>query len=455
MKASGPFISAKSSAASDSNVEQKRVLELEAELLRQRGRLSDIETMGAMIASILSMDRVLPVMMEMALRTVGGEVGAILLEENGELYTKVAWGLDQALLERLEVESGRLLKDVFKERKEALCLNDTDLAPGSGLKVFNMLSAPISSHDHHFGWTVVLNKEDGSNFTKEDTETLGSLNHFLAVAIENARLLKETLKKQKLDQEMQIARQVQETILPDGNLTHPGFCIGTIYVAAQEVGGDFYELIPLPDKSFVLIIGDVSNKGVAAALVMSACSGIIKSLLRSNPEMSMSQLAANLNDTLAEGVIKTKEMFATIWFGRFDPSGRKLSYCNAGHVPPILWQSESKKISELPIGGSIVGQFVGMEFKEGRVDLCEGDTITLFTDGLTEAEDKSGQLFGREKVRNFVSDHSEFGPEQFCKNIRGHIETFSEGASSEALDDFTVLQVKIEAQEDSDGVVDD
>ncbi len=451
MKASESLISAKANVAANSGSKQDRVIELEAELQRQRGRLNDIETMGAMIASILEMDRVLPVMMEMALRTVGGEVGAILFEENGELFTKVAWGLDQALLDRLEVESGRLLKDVFAERKEALCLNNTNLAPGSGLKVFNMLSAPISSRDHRHGWTVVLNKEDGSDFTDEDLETLESLNHFLAVAIENAQLLKETLKKQKLDQELQIARQVQETILPDSNLTHPGFCIGTIYVAAQEVGGDFYELIPLPDKSFVLIVGDVSNKGVAAALVMSACSGIIKSLLRSTPEMSMSDLAANLNDTLAEGVIKSKEMFATIWFGRFDPSGRKLSYCNAGHVPPILWQRKSKSITELPIGGSIVGQFVGMAFKEGRVDLSEGDTITLFTDGLTEAEDKSGLLFGREKVRGFVSEHCQLEPDGFCKRLRGHIETFSEGASGEAQDDFTVLQVKIEPQEDCGG----
>lgn len=451
MKASRPLISSTSNADPDSASKQDRVLELEAELSRQRERLNDIETMGAMIASILKMDRVLPVMMELALRTVNGEVGAILLEENGELYTKVAWGLDQVLLDRLEVESGRLLTDVFRDRKEALCLNKTDLAPGSGLKVFSLLAAPISSREQRHGWTVVLNKEGGGEFIDEDLETLQSLNHFLAVAIENAQLLKETLKKQKLDQELQIARQVQETILPDSNLTHPGFQIGTIYVAAQEVGGDFYELIPLPDKSFVLIVGDVSNKGVAAALVMSACSGIIKSLLRCNPEMSMSHLAANLNDTLAEGVIKTKEMFATIWFGRFDPSGRRLSYCNAGHVPPIWRRQNSGEITELPIGGSIVGQFVGIEFKEGCVDLSEGDTITLCTDGLTEAEDKNGKLFGRERVRCFVSDHGDLQPDEFCKKLHAHIETFSKGASGDAQDDFTVLQVKIESQEDSGG----
>lgn len=455
MKASGPLITAKSNARSGSISEHDRVLELEAALDRQRERLNDIQTMGAIIASILETDRVLPVMMEMALRTVRGEVGAILVEEDGELYAKVDWGLNQALLDRLTVESGRLLKDVILERRDSLCLNKTDLAPGSGLKVFSLLAAPISSRNHRHGWTVVLNKEGGEDFIGEDLETLQSLNHFLAVAIENAQLLKETLKKQKLDQELQIARQVQETILPDSSLTHPGFRIGTIYVAAQEVGGDFYELIPLPDGSFVLVVGDVSNKGVAAALIMSACSGIIKSLLRGNPDMSMSELASNLNYTLSEGVIKNKEMFATIWFGRFDPSGKQLSYCNAGHVPPIWWQRTTGEITELPVGGPIVGQFPEIEFKQGHVDFLEGDTITLFTDGLTEAEDKNGELFGRKRVRDFVSEHCRRQPEDFCKKLHGHIETFSDGASGEAQDDFTVLQVKIESPKDDDGKSDD
>ncbi|MFQ5607558.1 MAG: PP2C family protein-serine/threonine phosphatase, partial [Candidatus Zixiibacteriota bacterium] len=386
---------------------QDRVFELEAELDHQRERLEDIKTMGAVIASILEMERALPVMMEMTLRTVNGEVGAILLEEDDELFAKVAWGLDQALLDRLEVEGGLLLKQAYSNGWETLCLNNCDLAPGSGLKVASLLAAPISSHERRHGLTVVLNKERGGEFTQDDLASLQSLNHFLAVAIENARLFEETLEKQRLDQELEIARQVQQTILPDATLSHPGFEIGAVYVAAHQVGGDFYELIPLPDGSFVLIVGDVSNKGVAAALVMSACSGIIKSLLRTDPQMRMCHLAASLNDTLAEGVVKDKGMFATIWFGRFDPGGQGLAYCNAGHLPPLWRAAGNGEITELSAGGPIVGQFEGITFTEGHVQLSAGDSITLFTDGLTEAEDRDGQLFGRERAQAFVEEFTD------------------------------------------------
>ena len=208
------------------------------------------------------------------------------------------------------------------------------------------------------------------------------------------------------------------------------------------MGGDFYEIIETGDGGFILIIGDVSNKGVGAAMIMSACSGIIKSKLKSEPDINMSALAEHLNDTLSEGLIKDRGMFATIWFGRFRPD-LTLEYCNAGHVPPVLCHAGGNAPEDLAAGGTIVGQFPGVTFKESVAALQPGDSLTFFTDGITEAESSTGELFGRERTMRFASQHADTPAREFCAALKRHIDDYSRGGSDEAHDDFTVVQVRV------------
>ncbi|MBN4056846.1 SpoIIE family protein phosphatase [bacterium AH-315-J21] len=422
--------------------EQERLFQMRLELGRQKLRLKDIETMGAIIASITDIDKVMTVMMEMSLRAVSGEVGAILLEEDGALATKIAWGMDGSILEEIHVIPETNLLQQTAATKESILVNSGEITCSKGVHVTSLLAVPICSGERKHGMVVILNKERGDLFDKTDLETLESLNHFLGIAIENSRLLQEALQKQQMDQDMLIAREVQETILP-GALKHEGVDIGVVYASAREVGGDFYEVIPLPNDQFVVILGDVSSKGVGSALVMSACVGIIKSLLRYEPEMSVSELAGRLNDTLSEGIIKDRGMFATIWFGKFDMRGGTLTYCNGGHVPALHYKSSTSKIEELAIGGTIVGQFEGLKFKDECVEVASGDTITIFSDGITESEDKSGNLFGRERTKKFVLEHVSHAPQKFCNALQSDITTFAIGSGEESQDDFTVLQIRV------------
>lgn len=432
-----------SASSGRSNDEQEQLFHLQLELERQRQRLKDIETMGAIIASILDIDKVMTVMMEMSLRAVSGEVGAILLEEDGELATKIAWGMNAALLEELYVFPDTTLLDCYRKSDESVLIDSEEIALHANVHVTSLLAAPIHSRERKYGLVVALNKEHGGRFDEADKETLESLNQFLSVAIENSRLLDEALQKQRMEQELSIARQVQETILPGKTFEHPGVDIGVVYASAREVGGDFYEVIPLPADQFVVILGDVSNKGVGSALVMSACAGIIKSLLRSDPGMAVAELAGRLNDTLSEGIIKDRGMFATIWFGKFDMRNGTLTYCNGGHVPALHYKSSESTIEELATGGTIVGQFEGLRFKDERLSISPGDTITVFSDGVTESEDREGNLFGRKRTREFVLERHADEPQKFCNLLQSSISTFSRGAQEDTQDDFTVLQIRL------------
>ncbi len=420
------------------------VEQLEARLEVQKAQLRDLATMGAVITSFHEIDPVLSVVMDMAIRLVDGEVGLIMIDEGGALRIKISWGVSEQFARSLIYRDGLDLPSYCFSSRETVILSDLNLKSEEGILLNSVISLPIRTSDTCFGVMMIINKCNGGAYTPEDQEILEMLLSFVAVAVDNSMLIKEKLKRQKVEQEMAIAKQVQETILPQDLQPIAGAEVGAAYFPARDVGGDFYDVIKIDDGKFMVIIGDVSNKGVPAALVMSASSGIIKSIIANNPSISVSELAGSLNRLLASQIIKDREMFVTLFFCRFDMQARLLTYCNAGHIPGLFWEEEAQAIRELADGGPIVGQFPDVTFKQGERSLACGDRLFLFTDGLTEAADAQGVLFGRERVEQVFTSEIDLGPKEFCLRVREWVDRFSEGAPEEFQDDFTILQVKVE-----------
>jgi sigma-B regulation protein RsbU (phosphoserine phosphatase) len=136
-------------------------------------------------------------------------------------------------------------------------------------------------------------------------------------------------------------------------------------------------------------------------------------------------------------------MFVTLFFSRFDLESRRLTYCNAGHMPGLFWSGEQKRIDELAEGGPILGQFEGIDYKQGERPLGADDRLFLFTDGLTEAMDAENRLFGRERAEQVFSAEIGLSPKEFCLKVKEWVDAFTEGASEDTQDDFTILQVKV------------
>jgi sigma-B regulation protein RsbU (phosphoserine phosphatase) len=418
--------------------------ELEAKLEAQKAQLRDLATMGAVITSIHEIDAVLSVVMDMAIRLVDGEVGLIMIDEADGLKIKVSWGVTEEFAKSLMYRDGLDLPSYCYTNREAVILSDLCLKSDDGVSLNSVIALPIQTSDKCLGIMLIINKGDGGNYTDEDQEVLERLLNFVAVAVDNSLLVKEQLKRQKVEQEMVIARQIQETILPQGVHRVPGAEIGAVYFPAREVGGDFYDIITISEAMFIVVIGDVSNKGVPAALVMSAASGIIKSVISSNPAIPVSELAEKLNEILGREIIKEREMFVTLFFGCFNLKERTLTYCNAGHLPGLYWSESEESVVELSQGGPIVGQFPGISFKQGQRNLESGDRLFLFTDGLTEAVDAENNLFGRERVEQVFSAEIDLSPQEFCLRVKEWVDRFTEGAPADSRDDFTILQVKVD-----------
>jgi sigma-B regulation protein RsbU (phosphoserine phosphatase) len=422
---------------------EDQIFELQSSLDKTKWTLQDMAMMGTLIASIHDLETILSVVMEMSIRMVEGEVGLIQLLENDELISKVNWGVDDAIIKSIIYKDGEDISNYCFNKQEAVVEQDFSPKLEYGPQIKSVLALPIKSRARCHGTILIVNKATDGGFTENDKENLEMLMNFAAVSIDNSILLKESLAKQKMEQELEIARQIQETILPDNKAEIAGVDIGTAYFPAREVGGDFYDILKIGETDFLFVIGDVSNKGVPAAMVMSAASAIIKTQLDRDPSITPAKLVSRLNDILCSGIIKSHEMFITLFIARFDMEKRKLAYCNAGHLPPLFWVAEKEEIVQLRLGGTFVGQFPDLAYKQDEMEFAVNDSIFAFTDGLTEAESATGEFFGLERAIQVFSSVKDVSPSEFCLKVKDWVNCFAEGASEDTVDDFTLVNLRI------------
>ncbi|MFH1687326.1 MAG: PP2C family protein-serine/threonine phosphatase [bacterium] len=419
------------------------VLDLEARLASTRSQLRDLATMGAVITSIHEIDAVLSVVMDMSIRLVDGEVGLIMLEEDQGLHLKTSWGLTEEFARSLDYYHNTDLPTYVFENRQAVILNELNITNEVGLNINSLVCLPIKTSTECFGILMIVNKHEGGTFTDDDSEILDMLANFAAVAIQNSILIKARLAQKEQEQELALARQIQKTILPQRIDDIAGVEIGAEYFPMGEVGGDFYDVIPLDEHRFVLVLGDVSSHGMPAALVMAAAAGMLKAVLKSDPQQSMAELAGRLNNLLANEIIKDKDMFITLFVCRFDLESKQIEFCNAGHLPGLFWDSSLDQVIPLTEGGPIIGQFAETPFKLGSLAFGSGDRLFLFTDGLTEAADADGNLFGRERVQQIFAANKGLSPSAFCSCIKELGDRFSRGSHKDTRDDFTILQLTV------------
>lgn len=423
------------------SVIETRVLDLESRLEETSLKLSDLSTMATLVTSLLDIESILSVAMEMAIRMAGGEVGAILIEENNELVSRITWGVDDALVKSIRYRDGEDVASFAFHKQTPVVENAYNFPVEHGPRIESLLAMPISSRARCHGTILIINKTSGTGFTDADKENLKLLAQFAAIAIDNSMLLKESLVKQKMEQELVTATEIQSAILPDKDIKINGVEIGTLYIPARQVGGDFYDIIRINDDEFMIVIGDVSNKGVPAALVMSATIAIIRSQLTQFAVINPSDLMSHINKILCTGIIKSESMFVTLFIARFDLARRRLVYCNAGHPPPMYWNAREDKVKGLKIGGPFVGQFDDIAYKLGEEAVENGDHFFAFTDGLTEATDAKSRLFGLERAKQVFMATRNLTAQAFCEQARDYVERFSRDGDAGNVDDLTILKI--------------
>ncbi|MBD3217084.1 MAG: SpoIIE family protein phosphatase, partial [candidate division Zixibacteria bacterium] len=217
--------------------------------------------------------------------------------------------------------------------------------------------------------------------------------------------------------------------------------ISHIYYPAGQVGGDYYDVIPISEDKFIVIVGDVSNKGVPAALVMTAVRSVVRHEVRSN--IDIARIVDNINQTLCRDVMRTDNMFISLVIALVDLAEMEATYCNAGHLPPLYFNPKNQEISQLRAGGMILGQFDEARYTAETIKLKSEDRILCFTDGITESMDREEKLYGREGLLEFTNRHMKLEDNSFLKELKKEVDDFSKDAGPGQFDDMTSVLIRI------------
>jgi serine phosphatase RsbU (regulator of sigma subunit)/predicted ester cyclase len=218
------------------------------------------------------------------------------------------------------------------------------------------------------------------------------------------RLEQEMRERERIEQELRVARRIQQASLPEEVPQLEGWQISPLYRPAREVGGDFYDFHPLSERRLGLVVGDATGKGVPAALVMSTTCGKLQLAAQGLDSSSPGEVLVRVNEALLARI--PTNMFVTCFYAILDPNSGTLRYANAGHDPPHVRRSDDNA-EELRARGMPLGLMPGMEYEEEIASLREGESVLFYSDGLVEAHDPEGQMFGFPRLRALVAKHGE------------------------------------------------
>jgi sigma-B regulation protein RsbU (phosphoserine phosphatase) len=244
-------------------------------------------------------------------------------------------------------------------------------------------------------------KVRGGGYSPTDLEFLSSLGNLAMISLENARLFKETVEKQKMEDELLIAKEIQRGLLPSTLPNMPHFDLAAVNISSKQVGGDYYDIIALGDGRFAIAIGDVSGKGTPASLLMANLQATIRALIPLG--LSLSELTKRVNDLICENTSSGR--FITFFWGVLDTNTRTLRYVSAGHNPPFLFHCDGR-VERLDKGGLILGIMKALvPYDEGEAKFSNDDVLVLFTDGVSEAMNAKGEEFEEERIEAVTKAH--------------------------------------------------
>jgi sigma-B regulation protein RsbU (phosphoserine phosphatase) len=397
---------------------------------------------AAKIGAAQDLDALLVLNAGMARGLVGADRCSIWLVDtkNSRLWTKVAHGVQE-----LHIPIGQGLVGACVARNEAILVNDpsrderflksVDIETGYVTK--SVLALPLHGVDGKpMGALQVLNKPGG--FSPEDVDLLGLCGSYAASTLETQRLRKEAEVARLLLREMEIARDVQRHLLPQAQPPIPGLDYAGYCRSAELVGGDYYDFLPMPDGGFLFTLGDVSGKGIAAAVLMASMQASLRSQVVRTP-VSIAALIGDLNK--AAYSFSTADKYSTLFCGLLDVRTRKLSYVNAGQVRPMLLRSADGQVERLDSGGFPVGLLDLSEYEQGEVLLQLGDAVLCISDGISEATNANHEMWNESEVETIVQKCHGLSAQQMIDVLVEATDRFT--GEAEQADDMTVVAIRV------------
>jgi len=307
------------------------------------------------------------------------------------------------------------------------------------------LAVPLRTRNEILGVLLLGGRPLLSGFSAHEKQVLSACADQFALMIENARLTDRVVEQETLRRDIALASDVQRRLLPDAPPRDESADFAAISVPARRIGGDYYDFVELRDREIGIALADVSGKGVAAALIMSVVQASLR-IISSEGDVSPPRLVARMNQFVHRSTPASK--YATFFYAQLDQQRRQLRYVNAGHNAPYLLRagrqstdSASPEIEQLSIGGTVVGMFPDMDYEEATVDLCPGDVLLAFTDGVPEAHNPEDEEFGEERLQDLLRRTAHLPADEISARISAEMKDWIRDA--EQYDDLTFIVMKV------------
>jgi sigma-B regulation protein RsbU (phosphoserine phosphatase) len=412
-------------------VEQLRIVN--RRLDRKIQELNTLFDIGKEFNTTLNPQKILQLLTYAILGQMAVQQCLVLVFEGSSIQYSIAQGIKGASVGR---DDERLIKRLTHISEPTVIRKQKELEK---LKEWKLSVLVPMRHQGQTRGIIGLGKrmfED--SYTPDELEFLSTLANQAMIAIENAHLFEETLEKERLEEELSIASRIQQRLLPKSIPQVEGFELTGLNIPSKQVGGDYYDFIPIDHDRIAIAIADVSGKGAPAALLMANLQASLRTLV--GEDKPIGEIIGKVNNLIVENTDIDK--FITAFYGVLDIKTGAFAYSNAGHNPPLLVHADGS-IDLLDKGGLVLGMMKNVPFEEETVQLQPDDRIVMYTDGVTEAMDAHEEEYGEERLLQAIKDHSALRIEALGREIVSQIQSFSAGDQQQ--DDITLVIIQRKA----------
>ncbi|HSL90440.1 MAG TPA: SpoIIE family protein phosphatase [Ignavibacteriaceae bacterium] len=404
---------------------------------RKAQEVSSLQYFSKLITEVLDFDDLAETVTDITIKVSSADAAWILMIENGNNKTI-------AIKNAAYVDADMINQYLFSSKQidnitDTVIFSIDDFSVRSGLseKYGSILVSPLRTHNNVKGFLVASRKNE-LIFYEEDKKAIKTFSDYASVAIENSRLLNESIEKERLEKELDVAREIQKKILPSEDPVLDKLSVSSVFIPAFEVGGDYYDFFETGEDKFSFVIADVSGKGISAAFIMAEVKGIFQTLSRiiDSPKEILIKANQVLRETLS------RNSFVSALYGIIDLKKEKLFLARAGHCPVLLVRN-SKAIEFKPAGiglGLSGSEFFARTLEEQEIDLLDNDTIILYTDGITESKNTKLDDYGDKRLSEIAIESADKTANFIVKKIINDVTVFS--SSHSQYDDITLVILK-------------
>ena len=432
---------------SDVQVNEMELNRLRSENLRLKmavDELSILNEIATAISSTLEVEEVVELIVDKCIKHLKVRQGAVMLldeKDKNKAPDTIVREFDQSDDQKLPLRLNTQLTGWMINHQKPLLSNDLKnddrfkINPDDITSIESLLAVPLHLKGRMIGLLTVFNRRGETGFTEDDKRLLTIIGAQSAQVIESARLYKEEQEYLKYQEDMGMASRIQQNLLPKKIPEITGYQASGISIPAKNVGGDYYDFIPVHSSKMAFCLGDVSGKGTAAALLMSNLQATLRSQTISSS--CARECLEKANNLLYHST--DSEKYATLFYGILDSEKHRLAFTNAGHNYPFLVCTDGK-VERLKTIGIPLGFMENFEFSEHTVSLNPGDVLVLFSDGISEALNAQEEEFEEERILEIILSNRDASPEDLIEKVIASVREHA--GDEEQSDDMTLLVVK-------------